>query len=332
MKRNLNTDQIVEQSKAAYKQWCEQWRDHAKQHKAMGIKTSFMDFANVGVGRALVICGNGYSLEENIDTLKKYSSNVDIMVCDKAMGHLLDNDIVPQYVVVCDANVSFEEYCEPWKDKLDQSIMFTNVCANPKWAKENWKNRCLFVNQDSINSEKEFGPLGGCPNFLPAATNVSNQMVVLATQSSNKGRNNWFGYDKIILLGFDYSWSSEGNYYAFDKDARGKHNYMRHAYCLDRAYRPCFSSSNLIFSAKWLEDYIKGFKLPIVSGTDRTLLGTVPTKNLEKQLQYNYRQHDNIVVRGLSDMKVQLIEQLRKIDERLGAIGIDHMSRYRESI
>lgn len=328
----LSTNEIVEQSKAAYKQWAEQWREHAKIHREMNIRTTFMDFANIGVGRALLLVGNGYSLEEEIETIKKYGHNVDIMVCDKALGHLLDHGIKPQYVVVCDANVSYEKYLEPWKDQISESILFINSCGNPEWTEQAWKSKCLFVNMDAIDSQKEFGPLSGCTNFLPAATNVSNQMLVLATQSSNAGRNNWFGYDKIILVGYDYSWTDDGHYYAFDNDADGKRQYMSHAHCLDRAFRPCYSSSNLIFSAKWLDDYVNGYRLPVVSGTKRTLLSTIPTKPLDKQLQYTHKPHHGITVRGLSELKLSLLAQVQKIDQRIGALGQEHLISFRESI
>lgn len=329
---NLTSKQIIEQSHQAYNQWCDQWREHAQIHKGMGITTTFMEYANIGVGRAILLVANGFSLEEEIETLKEMQHNVDIMVCDKALGHLLNHNITPKYVMVCDANVSYEKYLDPWKDKISEITAFINVCANPKWTKAGFKKICFFVNEDSIQSEIEFAKLSGCKNLIPAATNVSNEMVVLVTQSTNKGRNNWFGYDKIVLLGFDYCWSDQTNYYAFDKTGDGKHNYMRHGYCLDRAFRPVYSSSNLIFSAKWLDDYIRGFALPIVNGSKRTLLGTPPTKDLKAQLQYRYRDQDGMAVRGLTELKMQLHKQLQSIDQRLMAYGQDHLRSFKESV
>lgn len=329
---NLTTKEIVAQSNAAYDQWKDQWREHCKIHKDMGITSTFFDFMNMGVGKALLIVANGYSLEENIEVIKKHQNNVDIMVCDKAIGHLLDHGIVPDFCVVCDANVDADVYIMKWKDQLSQTTLFNNVCGNPEWTKLNWKNKCLFVNKDSISSEKEFSELSGCSNFVPAATNVSNEMVVLATQSTNEGRNNWMGYDKIILIGFDYCWSGEKSYYAFDQDGSGKMSYMKHAYVMDRNLEHCFSSSNLIFSAKWLDDYIKAFRLPVVSGTKRTLLQNIPCKDLEEQLQYSYRQEDGITVRGLSQMRAQLAQQLDQVTRKISAIGMDHWHSFMTSI
>lgn len=332
MKPNLNTKDIVEQSWAAYNKWCEQWREHATIHGKMNIKTQMAEFLNVGIGKALLICANGYSLEENITTIHQYQHNVDIMVCDKAMGHLFNNGITPDYVMVADANVSYERYCEPWRDKLANTTLFMNVCGNVKWSRQNWKNRCLYLNADSIKSEVEFGKLSGCNNIIPAATNVSNQMFVLATQSIRANRNNFFGYDKIILIGFDYSWRPGGKYYAFDESAGGKSNYMKHAYCLDRAHTPCHSSGNLIFSAKWLDDYIRSYNLPVVLGSKHTILQSPPTKNLEEQLQYRYRESDRHEVLGLMQSRHRIANELAQIDRRIQAIGLDHWREYQESI
>jgi len=332
MGNNLSSKDIVRQSHAAYDQWCVQWRKHAKEHKEMNIKTTFLDYCNKGIGKALLICGNGYSLEEEIDVIKEFKDNIDIMVCDKAMGHLFNHDIIPKYVVVCDANVSYDQYLKPWKDKLGKSHLFINSCANTEWTRSDWKEKCIFVNMDSIQTEIEMCELSGCNNLLPAATNVSNQMLVLATQCTNKGRNNWFGYDKIVLIGFDYSWREADNYYAFDATGEGKRFYMKHGYCLDRDFKSCYSSSNLIFSAKWLDDYIKNFMLPVVSGTKRTLLASTPTKTLESQLKYRYKPSDSITVLGLSDLRGSLMAQVNMIDNKLNTIGQDHLKQYRESI
>lgn len=332
MSNKLSSKEIIDQSWAAFNQWSKQWRDYAKINGKRSKNISFSNYVNVGIGKALLIVGNGYSFEENIETIKKYKDNVDIMACDKTIGHLLDNGITPTYCVLCDANVSYEKYLEPYKDKLSETILFANVCGNPKWTNKSWKEVCFFVNQDAIKSEKEFSELSGCKNFIPAATNVSNCMVVLVTQSNNQGRNNLFGYDKIVLIGFDYSWRSEDKYYAFNEIGDGKYNYMRHAYVLDRDGEQAYSSSNLMFSAKWLDDYIRNFKLPVVVGSKRTLLSSVPAKDLESQIKYNYKKEDSTIIKGLVGARNNLVSQLREIDAKINFIGQDHWKNFQESI
>lgn len=228
---------IRKQSESAYNQWAVQWRDHAEQNKKIaeekwgGFK-SLEDFHNTGIGKFALLLANGYSVEAQIETVIRHKENVDIVACDKSIGHLLARGIVPKYCIVCDANVSYEKYLEPFKEQLSQTIMLGNVCGNPKWGEANWKDVYFFINEDILGSHFEFQKLSGCQNFIIAGTNVSNAMLIMMTQSRNEGMANVFAYDRYLLLGFDYCWSDK-SYYAFDKDGKGKANYMRHLFLPD---------------------------------------------------------------------------------------------------
>lgn len=294
---------------------------------------SLEDFEHSGIGRAVLCVGNGYSLEEEIETIKKYKGNVDIMCCDKSLGHLLDNGIVPTFCNVADANVNYEKYLQPWEDKLDGVILLMNVCANPMWAdKGNWKDRYFFSVLDVLKSEREWVELSGCPNVMAAGTNVSNGMVIALTQSDNKGRRNFFGYDKILLIGFDYSWAPDGKYYAFDKDGGGKTNYMRHCHLFDMRGQPTYSSSNLIFSARWLDDYIKSFNLPVVQCTRRSVFTVAKPGILAEQMQYSFRPEDREKVKRMVELRKLVIQKKKEYEASLTQIGRDHYYSYRKSV
>lgn len=320
----MDIKKIRQQSESAYKQWAEQWRIQAKYVSKFPMKKLGV-FENIGIGRACLVIANGQTFEDNIETIKKYQKNVDILVCDKTLGHCLDHGIIPTYVLVCDANVNYEKYMEPWKDKLSDTILFSNVCANPKWLDNgNWKDKFFFVNKDVLGSEKEFSALSGCTNFIPAGTNVSNAMVVFLTQSDNEGRRNFFGYDKYLLIGFDYSWRMGGKYYAFDELGGGKANYMRHVYSINLAGNPCYSSGNLIFSAEWLQTYVKTFRLPVVQCTKDSVLTMPYSGDLEKQMQYRFKEYDHKhVIKAVRDLR----EAMRKVNDlkfNIEAIGREH--------
>lgn len=327
----LSKDEIVMQSNAALTQWGPQWEEHAKEHSKYQMRP-FSDFQNIGVGKVLLLVANGYSFEENIETIKKYRDNVDIMACDKTIGHLIENGIRPDYCMVCDANVNYEKYLEPYKDELYKTTLFMNVCGNPLWTREKWKKTYFFVNMDAIKSEGKFMKLSGCKNTIAAATNVSGAMVVLATQSNNQGRNNYFGYDKIVLIGFDYSWRPGGNYYSFDPAADGKRNYMSHIYMPDRGGEMIDTSHNLLFSARWLTDYINAFQLPVVSGTTHTIVGSIKCNDLESELQYRYKPEDGQKVRKMvAELRHHKL-QTEKLTGKLNAMGQDHWQNYLESV
>lgn len=325
----VSRDRIMTQSKAAYNQWCIQWRENAKIHSKFKMKP-LTDFANSGLGRAVLCAANGYSLEENIESIKKYQHNIDILACDKSLGNLIDNGINPKFVMVCDANVSYEKYMEKWKDKLQDTILFISACANPKWTQNgNWKDVYFFINKDILNSEKEFSEISGCTSFIPAGTNVSNAMVVFLTQSDERGRNNFFGYDKIVLIGYDYSWRPDGKYYAFDQSGGGKANYMRHVFCVNLNGNFSFSSGNLCFSAQWLEKYIKTFKLNVVQGSGETILNIkhVAT-DLVPHLNYLYKPENARMVMESKLKLDKLAREYKILENMVNVIGKDHMYNF----
>jgi len=291
------------------------------------------DFENIGVGRAILCIANGYSFEENLETIKELQENVDILVCDKTLGHCLNHGIKPTYVLVCDANVSFEKYLEPWKDQVKDIVLFSNVCANPRWTHEaKWKDMYFFVNKDIIKSEQEFSRLSGCQNQIPAATNVSNAMVVFLTQSDDRGRANFFGYDKILLIGYDFSWRPDGKYYAFDSDGGGKKNYMRHIYLNNLNNNYSYTSGNLAFSAEWLEKYIKTFNLPVIQCSKETIMPGRFMSSLESQMKYSYKREDAGIVREKVRKRRELLQALGDIDGSLRMIGREHYYAFASSI
>ena len=323
--------QIKTQSINAYNQWAVKWRDHSKQHSVYKQR-NLIDLENSGVGKACLIVANGYSFEENIETIKKHQDNVDIFCCDKTLGHLLDNGIVPKYCMVCDASVDYDKYLAPWKDKLKDTIMLMNVCGNPEWTeKGNWKANYFFVNRDVMQYENEFSSISGCQNFIPAGTNVSNAMVVMLTQSTNTGRCNYFGYDKLLLIGFDYSWRPQ-KYYAFNSDGDGKDNYMRHTYLIDAAGEYCYTSGNLMFSAQWLSKYIGTFNLPVVQCSKNTVLTVNNFGKLDEQMQYKFRTENQTLVKSNIFRRNKLAQELLQIDTVLKKVAMEHYYSYVGSI
>jgi len=327
----LNKKDIQRQSESAYKQWCVQWREQARINSKWPMK-SLLPFRNSGVGKAILCVANGYSLEEQMPVIKEHWKKVDIICCDKSLKHLIDNGINPTYCMVCDANVPVDPYLTGIDDQLQDTILVANVCANPKWIeKGNWKDRYFYCVEDVLKSEKEFTKISGCPNTIPAGTNVSNAVVIFLAQANNDLRQNFFGYDKMLLIGFDYSWPMD-SYYAFDKMGGGKYNYMRHAYLTDFVGRRVFSSGNLLFSARWLSQYIETFKLPVVQCSKRSILGTKKLGELDKQMQYSFRETDREKVNSLTELMALTIKQKQNLKKQMSDIALDHYHAYQSSI
>jgi hypothetical protein len=320
---------IVRQSKQAYGQWAPQWRKHAKYHSKMAMH-SMEELRNSGIGKAVLCIANGYSFEKNIDIIKKYQDNVDIVACDKTLLHCLENGIKPKYVVMCDANVSSEKYLDKYRDQLKDIVLISNVCGNITWTDPKiWKKIYFFVNRDVLKSEQEFSALSGCKNFIIAGTNVSNAMVIVLTQCDERGTTNFFNYDRILLIGYDYSWND--SYYAFDKKGGGKINYMRTVTCNNFAGKLSFTSTNLLFSAQWFEKFVKTYHIPISQCTKDTIVLSNHYSDLAKSMQYSHKPEDKAKVFDLNGKRAKIINELALIENELKNISKDHYLAYLSS-
>lgn len=325
---------VKEQSKAAYLQHRDIWRKNARDN-ALREQKSFEELKHTGIGKAMVLVAMGYSFEQQVETLKKYQGNVDIMCCDKALGHLLDHGITPTYCLIADARVDYEKWMRPWADdpRISEVTAILNVCSNPEWAHmPNWKEIYFHVNRDAMEYEQEFLKMTNCPNVVIAGTNVSNAMLVFATQCSERGRQNFLGYDKYILVGYDYCFSHKGGYYAFDWDANGKRNYMKHLYLVDINGNQVYTSQNLAHSAQWINKYIQTFGIPAVVCADYTLLGKCKKAVLEDQMQYKLDPEDSGIVKKLDKEMRDLHSKIEYTKNKLRVLGEKHYYGFVASI
>jgi len=189
----------------------------------------------------------GASLESALPIL--LANDCEIACVDKAFGPLVARGLASKirFVFLADANVKFD-----WaRDAIPHSegvTLFANVCANPEWINA-WKGPVvLTVNKDNIQSEKIFSELSGVREMVPAASNVGNTMVVISALT--------FGYDRHLLIGMDYCWRPDGNYYAWTQT--DKRFWQKRMVMLDpRGPGFLYGSPNMKFSAQWLEDFIK---------------------------------------------------------------------------
>lgn len=277
----LNANDVRQQSQSVWKQFGESlWIPNATKNAKLPHH-DMRQFEHSGVGRFAVLVVMGSSLEENVEAIKANREKCDVICCDKAFGPLLDHGIKADFVVIADAGIPFK-YIQPWIDKTDGVKLFSTPYANPEWTHA-WKGPIhYYLNQDAIESEKIFKKIIGDVRVIPASSNVSNAMVVLWTNCNGKKNENWGGYERYYLVGYDYSWPAKGNYYAWNHPLP-KANYMKHRTMVDLFGNACFSSENLIFSAKWLVSYITAFELPVVNCANRGLLEIPYRANLKDE-------------------------------------------------
>ena len=283
---NLDYQAVKRQSQQVFGQFGKsRWIPFAKENAVHKNRQNPESLRGTGVGKILVSVGLGASLEENIDALKKYRDKFDLICCDKSFKVLLDNGIKPDYVMLADCNIVWQKWGPKEQDTEGVKLISTPY-GNVAWTRK-WRGPVYFyVNRDAINSEEIFLEImGNETRSIPASTNVANAQVVFWTGMDEFTQVQFGMYERILLVGYDYSWRPKGNYYAFH-DPKPKRYYMNHRTCLDINRDLCFSSDNLVFSSQWMSDYCKAFKnnFHIINCSGRGLLD-IESSTIEKQLE-----------------------------------------------
>lgn len=282
--------EVESQSETVWKQFGEsKWIPFAKENAKLERRNA-NELKGCGVGKTLVLAAMGESLEKQIDVLKKYQDRVDIITCDKGFVPLMKHGVKPKYVMICDCNVRYS-HIEDYVQQTEDITLIATPYAHTAWTTM-WKGpRYFYVNKDALTN---LGPLGSAEVFLPimgmdsrvipASSNVSNSMFVFMSGCDEKSTTNWAGYERYLMVGYDYCWRPNGNYYAWDNPAPKRH-YMTHRLMLDIKNEPVRTSENLMFSMKWLYSYITNYKIPAVNCSDRGILGIPMQSNLEAELK-----------------------------------------------
>lgn len=259
MERKAKKDEILKQSQRAYDRWKDIWHENARRNAACYEELPRLEGRERG--KSLLLFAFGPSFKENIRDIKENGMHheADIMCVDKALPSLLENGIVPKYVMVCDAQVNFEKYGKIDPELCKSIDLLCTITCNAKWA-EYWKNNggksYYTVNKDNIRTHKIYGKYLDPTKayFIPAASNVANSAYVIATMI--------LGYKEIFLAAFDYSFKIKGNYYGDDSKPKDtnynfdKHSENNHYTMLDVNGELVQASSNMYFSARWLTDFI----------------------------------------------------------------------------
>lgn len=280
----LSHESIRRQSEGVFRQFGKQWQEQAKVNAALPNDPAEA-LRSCGLGKVAVLVAAGASLEDHIDTLKKYRDRFDLYACDKAFGILVERGIIPDAVHIADANIPFK-WLAPYVEQTRGVRLICTAYANPEWTKAWLGPRTFYVNADAIDSQRIFGPImGEGTRVIAASSNISNAMVVFLTGCIDGLKENFAGYERYLLVGYDYSWRAHGNYYAFNNPSP-KRNYMTHMSMLDINGDDARSSENLLFSAKWLYSYLQAFQfLPVINCSGRGLLDIGRRGALEDELR-----------------------------------------------
>ena len=306
----LSYSDVKRQSETVWAQFGEsKWIPYSQINVRLPNKRNPNELMGCGVGKFAVLAAMGASLEDHVGILKKYRKKFDLITCDKGFGTLLDQGIKPDFVQLCDCNIPFK-WLEPYLEETKDVKLLATTYANVEWTTR-WKGPIYFyANKDALRSEEKFKPILGDPDVrklgfptgilplsieqscvIPAGSNVSNAMLIFMLGLDEINRHSFSGYENFLLTGYDYSWRPEGegivgktgNYYAFS-NPKPKRFYMNHRTMLDINGDVCYTSENLLFSAKWMYSYITAYNLPVTNCSGRGILELPHRGNLEEQL------------------------------------------------
>lgn len=327
----MTKEETIRQSQDAYRQWKDTWHKNAERNgKVCG---DARDIMSTGRNRCAVACATGQSLENHIETMKKYQDKpgVDIICVDKSFGLLIERGIKPKYVAVSDAQVSFDTWTEKYIEKTKDVTLIVTATANPVWA-ERWLGpKYIVICKDAIGTENIIKKISGASVILPASSNVGNGLIVAAIEI--------LCYSMILLIGYDFSWKPDKNYYAFSGDADGimvdKRQWQKAGCRLGIDDKLTFESSNLTFAMRWLQSYYLGKIAPlpidIYNCSGQGILDCMPKGNLDRCLElFNYLEPsqsvaDQIIASRVRTVRCKTQEEFQEVVAENQVFYIDVM-------
>lgn len=149
----------------------------------------------------MVLVVAGPSLDKNILNLKKYQKKAIILVADVVFYKLIENDIIPDFVINIDPSNMFIRF---WQD-LDTSNS-TLVCpttANPD-AIKTWQGKKVFFNQIDVPNSAKGEALKKLIKPTEGYGSIFNQFFVGATMLQIASL---FNPKPVILMGYDFAYT-----------------------------------------------------------------------------------------------------------------------------
>lgn len=188
----------------------DRWSAHAAANKGrigMQVSRLWCD-ANPKTG---VLIAAGPSLKDSLPELRALDRDKHELVCvDMALKFLLDNGVVPDFVVCADAS---EEIARTLVAAPPEVALLLNVVVHPDTAKD-WAGDifwfCMMSNYRDKEAadwmQRDHQKKSGVSSFLVPGGNVSSLGVSFLASVR--------AVPKILLYGHDFCWTDDGEFYA----------------------------------------------------------------------------------------------------------------------
>ncbi len=204
------SDQLAARGHASALAHKDRWSRHAAANKGrivFQVSRLWCD-ANPKTG---VLIAAGPSLKESLPELKALDRSKHELVCvDMALKFLLDNGVVPDYVICADAS---EEIARTLVAAPPEVALLLNVVVHPDTARE-WNGDifwfCMMSNYRDKEADdwmqRDHQKKSGVSSFLVPGGNVSSLGVSFLGSVR--------AVSKILLYGHDFCWKDDAEFYA----------------------------------------------------------------------------------------------------------------------
>jgi hypothetical protein len=270
---SLTKEEINKHSLLAAERWKSLWINNSLENKPY-IKNSQSQLLGKFNDKRVYLFSYGSSFLKNLTLFKKSNdygkAYVKVGCVDKALRPMLENGVIPDFVLLADASVNVKWLEGSNAEYLKNTYFISNVYGNPDWTK--WwiknvgeKNIYWYLNKDNINTQDFYSGICGYGEMIEAGSNVGNSLIIFTVKI--------FGSKEIILNGYDYSWKNQ-YYGTVDSNKKNWLGMIRPVNCNGDIV---FQSSNMEFSSKWLGTYImfckQEYNVDIYNATNGGMLG-----------------------------------------------------------
>ena len=271
---SLTKENVNKHSTLALNMWRDLWKENCLKNKDK-IYNSHKDFLNIYKDKIAVLFAYGPSFEDNVNKIKDSDIFINrdkyVIGCvDKAFKPLCEKGVYPDYCLLADGTISAEDWLHGVDNAHVQNCyLVSNIYGSSGWC-QHWndvagKEKIIFyLNKDNIKSEEIFGPIAEFYEVIEAASNCGNSLAVFTTKI--------FGCKTTLLFAFDYGFTNQ-YYGTCDSDKRWKFGTNTKIDIHGDLIR---NTSNMDFSATWLETYIayslEKYKAKIINYTNNGLI------------------------------------------------------------
>ena len=159
-------------------------------------------------GKSVVYIGGGPSLEDHIEYLQNISSSKEkvIITASTSYGKLIENNIIPDYVIMIDAKDSMINHIKGIPE-TNASLIY--LCTASRFAVNEFKGECFILFQNGYDKAEEYADKRSL-TLIETGGSVSTAAIDFILKS---------GCRELMTMGLDLAYTDNKSH-SFDTDAK----------------------------------------------------------------------------------------------------------------